>query len=55
MLVGHFDGQDPKDVFEIDFRYVGPRTLRKPKNQHQEVVLMSTICGELVIKILLTI
>ncbi len=31
MLVDYFKGQDPREIFEVDFRYVRPRHLEKPK------------------------
>jgi len=30
-LIDYFKGQDPKEVFEVDFRYVGPKPLKKTK------------------------
>lgn len=31
LLIDYFKGQDLKEVFELDFRYVGPTPLKKPK------------------------
>lgn len=31
LLTDHFNGQDLKEVFDLDFRYVGPRPLKEPR------------------------